>query len=268
MVKKVLKVTTKYIKIPIKKIDNDVDFLDIGVMINIDHRPLRTHHVNKIKRNFNGVINPITVMQHTKKGKYLIVDHQHLFKAVTELMEEGKIPKLKKIPCLVLCDADGNRLYTEYEEHRKLANQISFCSNDGQERTCVGDTIYQICMMVNNYREENNKHQGAYEYVQENGYFSQAYSKETIKKYYSVGKSIGELDMWGEVLLERSKFATFQLIQEEISKRKKSPSKSKLYKVTLEMNGSEANYFKKMPVNVGLWKNVRAAIEDGTIETK
>lgn len=70
-----------------------------GYEIGVNHRPIRTAHVNKIKSNFSGDMVSLKVVFDHRYGFYHIVQGQHIFTAFRELMSEGKIEPKDTINC-------------------------------------------------------------------------------------------------------------------------------------------------------------------------
>jgi hypothetical protein len=120
-----------------------MDKFEVGLH-NIDHRPLRKSHVKKIISAYNGVDVPISVAFSSIDNKFHVVDGQHRLDAVNIMIANGQKDKLIRYPCLILRRKDtGKRIDIANQADINLVHKVSYCSNEGSERTCVIDTIIE-----------------------------------------------------------------------------------------------------------------------------
>ncbi len=82
--------------IPINQIKTD------GYEIGVNHRPLTKAHIRRIKSNFSGNMDSPKVVFDSGNQCYHIVQHQHVFTAFIELMNEGKIERSDTIKCEII----------------------------------------------------------------------------------------------------------------------------------------------------------------------
>ncbi len=222
-------VTGIYKEIRIERI-NATDFLATTEgKISVEHRPLREHHVLKIMKDFNGVLDPIKVIYSKEKHRYLIADGQHRFTAVMRLIDDGEYPKMERYPCLVLHKkSTGERLNADNLKSRMIANLVSFTSNSGQERECFSDILYRVWRLGNIYRNKYGTKHGMYKFIIKNGR-GQISDKtpDTLKTYYSLAKQLDELHLWGDALTQRFRFGTQEKVKMEIKKAQRGGNSKK-----------------------------------------
>jgi hypothetical protein len=174
------------------------------VITNLNHRPIRRPHVNKIKANFTGKLNRIDIIYDKIRNIYFVVNGQHLFLAVTELINEDKHEKIIRYPCnILLRKSTGKKLLVENSEDRKLSNRYSYRTNDGQERTCYIDTVKMIFDLGVEYLKKNHSSRGVYKYIFENQYGNKEYKRDNIKIMWNQGQNLLKMGLLKKALEER-----------------------------------------------------------------
>lgn len=179
---------------------------------NTEHRPVRDSHVNKIFHSYNGVDNPITVALNKEDNKYHIVDGQHRWFNLKKLISLGHKKQPYRLPCLVLYHEDtGKKLDISIPENRELANDTSFCANEGNERTCVIDQINQVWIIARKYALTKGYKEsiggklpdGTIEYVSDNWKGYEKLKFDVIKNYISFGKRLYLNGLLDKAIYER-----------------------------------------------------------------
>ncbi len=194
-------------KIIVEEFDPDSD--------NAEHRPIREAHINKIVSSYNGVDVPITVIWNSKTKKYHVVDGQHRWFAIKKLISMGVKKQPKRYPCLVLYYADTDeKLDINNAKDVKLSNEVSFCANEGSERTCIIDKIYQVWKIGKQYMLDNGYKSklktgkgklpyGIVKYISKKWMGYEKLSSNVITNYLSYGGRIYRHNLWNKALTER-----------------------------------------------------------------
>lgn len=184
--------------IPIDQIKAD------GYELGANHRPIRTAHVNKIKSTFSGDLITIKVVFDSRDSYYHIIQGQHVFTALTQLINEGKIEPKDTIKCDVIKRKSTNiQLDASKFEDRSQCFEYSFRVTEGQEKNCISDTINMVIELSERYERETGKIHGIIDYIFQNQYGYQKLSKETIKLYKNYGESLRRLGLLEQAQRER-----------------------------------------------------------------
>lgn len=179
---------------------------------NVEHRPVRDSHINKMFHSYSGVDNPITVALNKREKMYHIVDGQHRWFNLKRLISFGHKKQPYRLPALVLYHEETNKkLDISTPEDKEIANEVSFCSNEGSERTCVIDRIYQVWKMARKYAlskgyEESKGGKlpnGTTEFVSNNWKGYEKLSNKVIENYISYGKRLFINGLFKKALAER-----------------------------------------------------------------
>jgi hypothetical protein len=179
---------------------------------NVNHRPVREPHINKIFHSYSGVDVPITVALNSEDNKYHIVDGNHRWFNLKKLISLGHKKQPFRLPCMVLFDEETQKkLDISISKERERANEVSFCSNEGNERTCIIDRINQVWRMARKYAlskgyEESKGGKlpdGTTKYVSDNWKGYEKISERVIEKYISYGKRLYINGLLDKAIYER-----------------------------------------------------------------
>jgi hypothetical protein len=228
---------------------------------NVNHRPVRDPHVNKIFHSYSGVDVPITVALNREDKMYHIVDGNHRWFNLKRLISLGHKKQPFRLPCLVVYDEETQKkLDISIPKDRERTNEISFCSNEGNERTCIIDKINQVWRMAKKYlllKEYDLKGgkklpDGTSKYVSDNWKGYEKMSLRNIEKYILFAKRLYINGLLEKAINER--WVESRIIQELdiISGR----IKIKTYPITIHVSKKELSddeNIKKLSYNYIHW---------------
>lgn len=166
-------------EISIDKIKTD------GYEIGVNHRPLRTPHVNKIASNFIGDTIHIKAVFDSRDGCYHIIQGQHVFTALKSI----SYPPAYIICGIIKNKTTGIQLDACKKEDREICFQYSYRVTDGQEKNCISDKICMVTELSDKYKESGNT-KGVIDYVYEHQYGFQKLSLSTLKLYSMYGHAL------------------------------------------------------------------------------
>jgi len=252
-------ITQKYKDIKFTKIVAD-DF-DVE-MDNVEHRPVRDPHINKMFHGYSGVYNPITVAFNKEDNKYHIVDGQHRWFNLKKQISMGIKKQPYRLHCIVLYWEDTmNKLDLSRTKDKKIANEVSFCANEGNERTCVIERIYQVWKMAQKYvilqggMKGKKLPYGVVEHIITNWKGYEKLSDNTVKQYISYGQRLHENNLFNNALYERW---TIPRIIEELDIMS-GKIKVKTYPITIQVSKKELMInedVKKLRFNYIYWDKI------------
>lgn len=211
--------------IPLENIKTD------GYEREIEHRPVRQPHVNKLKASYTGDYIKPKVVYSSEDEYYHVVQGQHLIEAIRQLINEQKIKSMIEMKCDVIKRKSTNMIMDEQNfDDKKLCFQYSYRVTDSQERNCISDTIWMIIQLADEYEEKTGKTHGVIEYIYENQYGYRKLTESTIKIYKGYGNRLKELNLMEKAQKERW---GEPIIKAEIEKYKLSSSDMKELKIKL-----------------------------------
>jgi hypothetical protein len=158
-----------------------------GYEIGVNHRPVRTPHVNKIKSTFIGDSIAVKVVFDSRDEFYHIIQGQHLFTAYMQMQSE----QVDSIKCEVIkCKSSDIQLDACLPDDRRVCYQYSFRVTDGQERNQLADKISMVVELSDTFKETTGKTQGVNEYIYDNQYGYRKLSIGSIKQYLMFGTAL------------------------------------------------------------------------------
>lgn len=179
---------------------------------NVNHRPVRDPHVNKIFHSYSGVDTPIVVALNREDNMYHIVDGNHRWFNLKRLISLGHKKQPYRLLCNVLYwEGTNKKLDISIPENKELAKDTSFCNNEGNERTCVIDKINQVWKIASKYitsksYKESKRDQlpdGTIEYVLNNWKGYEKLTEQVIRNYVSYGKRLYKNNLLEKAMIER-----------------------------------------------------------------
>jgi hypothetical protein len=177
----------------------------------VEHRPARDQHIDKIYHSYSGVDVPITIALNSRDNKYHLVDGQHRWFNIKKLIRNGLKEEPYRMPCIVLYwEGTNKKLDISISKNRDIAKDVSFCANEGNERTCVIDKINHVWKIAQKYVDKNGMNgkklpDGIIDYVlsQWRGY--EKLSERVIRNYISYGRNLYENKLLTKASYERWK---------------------------------------------------------------
>ena len=182
----------------------------------VNHRIIRQGHLNKLKNSFNEQAYNnyrFPVIWDSATEKCVLIDGQHLFVVALELMEEGSLPRKKKIPCdMAFRKCMDEKMDCQNELDVLEMRKYSLRSNSGSEGVCSIDMINETYKSGMDFIKNRNINRNnpkemtkTYDYLTSTIFNSKGelLCLETIKKYFRLGEKIEEQDAWIQLQEQR-----------------------------------------------------------------